>query len=377
MGAINLRHIAAARDFRKRYYRRTQVGATPGTVVMDSKAQISTVSLVSYDAKQFFEKRDLSAEEISVLKGRGKNLWIEVVGLANIPMIKQICAQFGIHSLVVEDVINNHQRPKMEAYDDQLFIVTRIPSLASGIKLSQLSMLLGNSFIISFRDDGDDCLNLVRDRIRWEVEDFRQHGLGYLAYTLIDTVIDSYFPVVEAIGDDLERLEEAVILHPHDEQIYEIYRLRCDLLDLRRVIFPQRDMVNLLISDDSRLISACTKVFLRDCYDHLAQLVDIVDAEIEISSSLLEVCHFFISARMNDVMKTPTLIATIFMPLSFIASLYGMNFDRSVSAWNMPELGWRYGYPFSLGLMAVCGLGMLVYFLCKHWIKPPKVRRRR
>ncbi|AFX98360.1 magnesium and cobalt transport protein CorA [Candidatus Endolissoclinum faulkneri L2] len=377
MGAINPRHIVAARDLRKRYCRRTQVGASPGTLVADPKAQVSTVYLVSYDTSQFFEKNDLSAEEISVLKGRGKNLWIEVVGLANVTIIQHIGAQFGMHSLAIEDVINTHQRPKMEAYDHQIFIVIRIPSMASGVKLRQLSILLGNGFLLSFRDDVDEYLNLVRDRIRWEIEEFRQHGLDYLAYTLIDTVIDSYFPILEAVGEDLERLEEAVILHANDEQIYEIYRLRCDLLDLRRAIYAQRDMVKSLINDDSRLITDYTKIFLRDCYDHLAQLVDIVDAELEIASSLLEVCHFFMSARMNDVMKTPTLIATIFMPLSFIASLYGMNFDRSVSAWNMPELGWRYGYPFSLGLMAVCGIGMLIYFLCKHWIKPPKVKRRR
>lgn len=366
-----------SRSARRRYRRRTPPGTAPGTLVADPDAQGSSISVIGYDSGQFFEKRDLSLEGVTALRGSAGTLWIEVAGLADIGLIQRLGALFGLHGLALEDVINLHQRPKVEEYDDQLFIVTRMAPESPGVETRQMAMLVGEGFVLSFRDGRADCLELVRDRLRRENGKFRQQGAGYLAYALIDAVIDGYFPAVETIGEHLERLEEAVTLHPEEGQIHEVYRVRRDLLDLRRAIWPHRDLVNALIRDDSPLIDGHTRVFLRDCYDHVAQLMDIVETEREIASNLVDVYHSCMNARLNDIMKMLTLIATIFMPLSFIASLYGMNFDRGVSPWNMPELSWYYGYPFALGLMAVCGLAMLVYFLRKHWIRPPRIRRRR
>ncbi|SDG52058.1 MULTISPECIES: magnesium/cobalt transporter CorA [Thalassobaculum] len=376
MGATDTQpHIS--RPARRRHRRRTPPGAAPGTLVADPEAQGSSISAIGYDAGRFFEKHDLTVEDVTALKGTAGTLWVDVTGLADIALIERLGALFGLHGLALEDVINVHQRPKFEEYDDQLFIVTRMAPEGRGVETRQMAMLLGQGFVLSFRDDRADCLGLVRDRLRRENGKIRQYGADYLAYALIDAVVDGYFPAVEAIGEDLEALEEAVILHPQEGQIHEVYRVRRDLLDMRRAIWPHRDLVNALIRDDSPLIDGRTRVFLRDCYDHVAQLMDIVETEREIASNLVDVYHSCMNARLNDIMKMLTLIATIFMPLSFIASLYGMNFDRDASEWNMPELGWRYGYPFALGLMAVCGLSMLVYFLRKHWIGLPKTRRRR
>lgn len=368
-------HIS--RSVRRRHRRRTPPGAAPGTLVADPEAQGSTISVIGYDADRFFEKHDLTVDGVTALKGSAGTLWVEVTGLADIGLIQQLGALFGLHGLALEDVINVHQRPKFEEYDEQLFIVSRMAPETRGVETRQMAMLLGQGFVLSFRDDRADCLELVRDRLRRESGKIRQYGADYLAYALIDAVIDGYFPAVEALGEDLEELEEAVTLHPQEDQVHEVYRIRRDLLDLRRAIWPHRDLVNALIRDDSPLIDGRTRIFLRDCYDHVAQLMDIVETEREIASNLGDVYHSSMNARLNDVMKTLTLIATIFMPLSFIASVYGMNFDRTVSPWNMPELGWRFGYPFALGLMAVCGIAMLMYFLRKHWIRPPRMRHRR
>jgi magnesium transporter len=365
------------RKLRRRHRRRTPPGAAPGTLVADPEAQGSTISAIGYGDGRFFERHDLSVEDVSALKGTARTLWIDVAGLADISLIERLGALFGLHGLALEDVINVHQRPKLEEYDDQLFIVSRMAPESRGVDTRQIAMLLGEGFVLSFRDGRTDCLGLVRDRLRRENGKMRQYGADYLAYALIDAVIDGYFPAVEALGEDLERLEEEVTLRPQEGQIHEVYRIRRDLLDLRRAIWPHRDLVNALIRDDSPLIDGHTRVFLRDCYDHVAQLMDIVETEREIASNLVDDYHSCMNARLNDIMKMLTLIATIFMPLSFIASLYGMNFDREVSPWNMPELGWRYGYPFALTLMAVCGIAMLVYFLRKHWIRTPRTRRPR
>ncbi|WPZ34464.1 magnesium/cobalt transporter CorA [Thalassobaculum sp. OXR-137] len=377
MGATDPTETPATGPIRRRHRRRTRPGSAPGTLVADPEARGSAVSAFGYGDGQFFERHDLSVEDVEALKGTVPTLWIDVTGLADIGLIERLGALFGLHGLALEDVINVHQRPKLEEYDDQLFIVTRMAPETRGVETRQMAMLLGEGFVLSFRDDRADCLELVRERLRRENGRMRQYGAGYLAYALMDAVIDGYFPAVEILGEDLEHLEEAVTLHPQQGQIHEVYRIRRDLLDLRRSIWPHRDLVNALIRDDTPLIDGHTRIFLRDCYDHVAQLMDIVETEREIASNLSDVYHSSMNARLNDIMKMLTLIATIFMPLSFIASLYGMNFDRSVSEWNMPELGWRYGYPYALGLMAVCGLGMLVFFLRKHWIKPPTTRRRR
>jgi magnesium transporter len=201
----------------------------------------------------------------------------------------------------------------------------------------------------------------------------RQVGSDYLAYALIDATIDGYFPVLEALGEQIEQLEDDVIAQPEPQQVDRLHRIKRDLLTLRRAVWPTRDMVNDLIRDESPHISPTTRVFLRDCYDHTIQLMDVVETYREIASSQLDVYLSSLSARMNEIMKVLTIIATIFIPLSFIAGVYGMNFDPDTSPWNMPELRWYWGYPFSLLLMAAVGFGLLYWFWRRGWIG----RRRR
>ena len=362
---------------RRRRRRRSPPGSEPGILVPDPEATGSTIAAIGYGGGRFFEKQDLSVSDVRELKGTAPTLWIDVTGLGDVALVEELGGLFGLHGLALEDVVNVHQRPKFEEYDDQLFIVTRMAPEKRGLETRQMAMLLGDGFVLSFCEEKADCLELVRERLRREGGKIRDKGADYLAYALIDAVIDGYFPAAEALGEDLEQLEEEITLHTEEGQIHDVYQIRRDLQDLRRGIWPHRDLVNALIRDDTPLIDSHTRVFLRDCYDHVAQLMDIVETEREISSNLVDVYHSCMNARLNDIMKTLTLIATIFMPLGFITGLFGMNFDRSVSEWNMPELGWYYGYPYALGLMAVCGIGLLGFFLRKHWIKAPRVRRRR
>ncbi|MBO6560808.1 MAG: magnesium/cobalt transporter CorA [Nisaea sp.] len=362
---------------RKRYRRRTPPGSAPGTLVADPEAARSSISAIGYDGTQFFERTDLTVEEVRALKGGAGLLWVSVTGLADVGMVEDLGAVFGLHGLALEDVVNTHQRPKVEEYDDHVFIVVHTAVEASRVLTDQMSIFVGPGFVLTFQGQDLKCLEPVRERLRKGRGRIRQYGADFLAYSLIDAAIDNYFPLVESLGERLEKLEDAVTIRPDPGQLSEVHRLRRELLDLRRTIWPHRDLVNALIRGDIPLFEDQTRIYLRDCYDHLVQLIDLVETDREIASDLGDFYHSSMSTRLNDIMKVLTLIATIFMPLGFIAGLYGMNFDRSVSPWNMPELGWVFGYPFALGLMAICAGCMLAYFFRKRWIGPPARWRRK
>jgi magnesium transporter len=288
-----------------------------------------------------------------------------VTGLADVSIIEAIGDAFDLHDLTLEDVINVYQRPKFEAYEDHAFIVMRMPTPDN--RTEQVSLFLGKGYVLTFQERPGDCFDPVRERIRRAAGRIRGQGAGYLAYALIDAVIDGYFPMIEAIGEDVEELEDDVIGRPAPEQVDRLHHIKRELLMVRRAIWPTRDMVNALIRDGSRHVDESTRIYLRDCYDHTIQLMDIIETYREITSGLLDVYLSSLSTRMNEVMKLLTIIATIFIPLGFVAGLYGMNFDRG-SPWNMPELGWRYGYFFALGVMAAIALGLLFWFWRRGWI---------
>ncbi len=268
----------------------------------------------------------------------------------------------------LEDVVNVHQRPKVEEYEDHSFIVTRMIQSDQAPTTEQVSMFLGERFLLTFQEQPGDCFNLVRDRLRKHRGQIRERKADYLVYALLDAVIDGYFPVFEDFGERLETLENLVMGQPSRDLVAQIHGMKRNLLALRRAIWPQREMVNALMRESLTHISDETRPYLRDCYDHTIQLMDVVETYREIASGLADVYLSSTSARMNEVMKVLTIIATIFMPLGFIASLYGMNFDAKASPWNMPELEWYWGYPFALVLMSVVALGFLAYFRRKGWI---------
>jgi len=348
--------------------RRTPPGAPPGTLVVDPTAHGSSMSVIGYGEEKIIEDRHASIEDIQAIRGTLPVLWINVEGLADIDLIQQLGKLLELHDLALEDVINLHQRAKVEDYEDHAFIVTRMAIPGARIESEQVSIFVGEDYVLTFQERPGDCFDPVRERLRRGSSRIRRMGIDYLVYALIDAVIDAYFPVLEQYGERLEILEDAVVSHPEPELIEQMHILKRDLLNLRRAIWPHREMINALVRGEMAVMSDQTRVYLRDCYDHAVQLMDLVETYREIASGLIDAYLSSMSTRLNDIMKVLTIIATVFIPLSFIASLYGMNFDRAASRWNMPELGWTFGYPLALLLMILVAGALLLYFRRNRWI---------
>lgn len=357
-----------------RLRRRHAPGAPPGQIVPARDAGQPVIDVIAYGSEEFIEKRNSDLNTIRKLQGHYPVIWIDVIEFGDAKLIADIGEVFGLHRLALEDVVNTHQRPKVEEYDDHLFLIARMLHPERHIDTEQIAFFLGKDFLITFQERPGDCFDPVRDRIRRAKGRVRRSGPDYLFYTLIDSIMDVYFPALERHGETLENLEDKVVEHPDSHDVCRLHDLKRDLLMLRRAIWPHREMVNHLIRDDHTLIAADTRPFLRDCYDHTIQLMDIVETYREIASGLLDVYISSVSAKLNEIMKVLTIIATVFMPLSFIASLYGMNFDRQASPWNMPELGWWFGYPFALILMLISAFGFIGYFFRKGWLSGRRSR---
>lgn len=360
-----------------RHRRRTPPGSSPGTLITDPHAQPPVVTVTAY-GPDGIEQRGYGG--VADLKERLRQwpvVWVNVQGLADHRLLGDLADLFDIHRLALEDVVNLHQRPKVEEYDEHLFIATRAPTAGPRLGTEQVSLFLGKNYVVSFLPGPSTLFDPIMERLRQSRGRIRQAGPDYLAYALIDTIVDGYFPVLERYGEEIEAMETAVLSNPDTTVVSEIHRLRADLLTLRRLVWPQRDMVNALIRESSRFVTDQTGVYLRDCYDHAGQLLDIVETYREIAFGLIDVYLSSISTRMNEVMKVLTIIATIFIPLSFVAGLYGMNFDTSRSPWNMPELHWSFGYPFALAIMAAIAFGLIGYFYHKGWIGGGNRRSRR
>jgi len=298
-----------------------------------------------------------------------RNTWLHVQGDPGPDELRAIGDAYGLHPLAVEDVTNAGQRTKLEDYPQQKFIVLRHPVLKDDVlDTEQVSIFLGKNYVVSFHGGSNDIFAPVRDRLRKNPEGrLRSLECDYLLYALIDLIVDSSFPVLETIGEQLEDLEDEVLKDPKSSVLDHIHLMKRELVLLRRAQWPQREMLNTLLRDEHEFIRESTKIYLRDCYDHTIQVMDLIDSYREMSSGLLEVYLSSISNRMNDVMKVLTVIATIFIPLSFIAGVYGMNFDTAAGQWNMPELSWRFGYlMFWLLAIGIAG-GMLFVFRRKGW----------
>jgi magnesium transporter len=358
--------LRAAR--RQHHDRRPPPGSAPGVLVSAPEAVASKVRLFAFGPDSCVER---SVEHLPHLDQlcRGKEVvWIDVQGLGDLELIRAVGERFHLHPLALADVVHAHQRPKVEAYDEHLFIVGRMPHFEDAAWSSeQLSIILGQGFVLTFQERPGDCFGSVRERIRKEGSRLRLAGADYLAYALIDALIDGYFPILEHYGEVVEAVEQEVVGTPDAMHVSRIHELKRDLLELRRAIWPLREVVSILLREETPFIQAGTRLFLRDCADHVFQLMDMLEIDREVASGLMDLHISSVSMRMNEVMKVLTIIATIFIPLGFIAGVYGMNFDRD-SPFNMPELGWTFGYPFALGLMAAVAGGLLVYFRRKGWL---------
>jgi magnesium transporter len=354
-----------------RHRRRTPPGAAPGTLIADPNAPKPNVRLIAYSSDDFVEKdvRDLCtiADAIS----RWPVTWINVDGLGDVDAIASLADMLGLHRLAVEDTINTHQRAKVEHYRNHMYLVAHMACPGEEFHTEQLSLFLGSNFVITFQEGHPgDPFEPIRSRIRSGNGggQLRQAGADYLAYSLIDAVIDGYFPILEGVGERLEAFEDEILSHPTSQIATHVHQVKRDLMALRRTMWPLREAMNSLVRDTNPLITQETKLYLRDCYDHTIRIIDFVETYRELGSDLMDLYLSSINQRMTEVMKVLTIISTIFIPLTFIAGLYGMNFHTERSPWNMPELTWYLGYPFSLSMMAAVSVGMLFFFRRKGWI---------
>ncbi|MFV8818385.1 magnesium/cobalt transporter CorA [Haliea sp. E17] len=352
----------------RRFHRRTKPGAAPGVIAVDPQAPQPHIVATSYgaDAVEQLEISDIS--DINALRGRRAVLWIDVAGLGDAAAIRQIGEIFGLHALALEDVVNVHQQVKLEDYGDHLFIVGRMVDDVGHGRTEQVSIFLGEGFVVTFQQRPGDWLAPLRQRLADSRSELRASGADFLAYAVLDAVIDGYFPLLEHFGERLDALDDAITDDPPRYIIHRIHEVRGVLRALRRVIWSHRDAIGKLLHDPSRLVSGGTRVYIRDCYDHTIQLVDVLETYNETCADLRDVYLSSVSNRLNEIMMVLTIIATIFIPLGFIASLYGMNFNTRVSPWNMPELNWFFGYPFAIGLMVLVSVSLLAYFHARGWL---------
>lgn len=348
------------------FQRQTAPGAMPGTVISPPDAMPSQLHVICYSPTELHEETLTDLSKLMELVERWPVTWLNVDGLGDAKLLEQLAGLFGIHPLSMEDVVHVHQRPKVENYDDYIFVVSRMIEEVDPLSTDQTSLFIGKSFLLSFQERPGDCLDPVRERLRKKAGRIRQSGPDYLAYAILDATLDAYFPLVERYGDRLDELDDIVTDSPTPRVVSELHHLRGNLLQVRKTMWAQRDALNELIRNDCDLVHSDTRIYLRDCVDHTAQILDVVETYREICADLRDYYLSKIGHRTNQVMKVLTIISTIFLPLSFIAGVYGMNFDTTQPL-NMPELRWAFGYPFALGLMSATTIGLLVYIYRRGW----------
>ena len=354
-------------------YSYEQPGSIPGTLNIEDDAELPQIVLIDYNSGRANHISNLTPEACAKYMETDSVSWVDVKGLGSENILQRLGTVFGLHPLVLEDIVNVPQRPKVEEYEDQLVIIARmvIPKESGvGFYSEQVSFVLGEHYLLTVQEEPEhDCFEQVRMRIRHNKGILRKQKADYLVYTLIDAIIDGFFPVLEVYGEYIEDLEEEVITNPTRQTLQKIYRVRRELLTLRRAIWPQRDAINSLIRDGNELITDHVHIYLRDCYDHAVQVLDMVETYRELTSGLMDVYLSAVSNRMNEIMKLLTVISSIFIPLTFIAGVYGMNFNTEKSPWNMPELNWYWGYPLCLAAMAAIAFGLVYFFWRRGWFE--------
>ena len=352
-----------------------KAGLSPGTAVFvgEKKVEEVRITVIDYDAENY-EMKDLKkVEECYPYQEKPTVTWINVDGLHEVAVAQDLGKCYGIHPLIIEDILNTNQRTKVDIFDDYIFIVFKMLTYNGGSKaldMEQVSLIFGENFVITFQEQGKkgDTFEPVRDRIKNNKGKIRKMGADYLAYSLIDTVVDNYFKVLENIGEEIEYMEEKLVSNPTPDTLHGIHALKKEMISLRRSVWPLREIISGLQREETPLIKESTNIYLRDLYDHTISVIDTVETYRDTISGMLDVYLSSISNRMNEIMKVLTIYAVIFIPLTFIAGIYGMNFNTEKSPFNMPELNWYMGYPFALGLMAVIGISMLIYFRRKKWL---------
>lgn len=352
--------------------RSEKTGLPPGSLIyIGSKvAQETTINLSIYNADTISTATSVTVEECVAQKSNLDGvLWIDVAGLREIKTIGALCQNFGLHSLVIEDILNTQQRPKMDLFSDYIFITIRayLPNRETKRFTSQqISLILGKNFVITIREDSTNIFSVINSRLQVGQNIIRKKGADYLVHALIDVVVDGYFDIVEIMGDKIGILEEKVISNPDNTIVREIHTAKREIIYLRKSIWPLREVISGLQHRIDGLIDHETIFYLKDIYDHTIQIIDTIETYRDFLSGMLDVYLSSVSNKLSEVMKVLTMFASIFIPMTFITSLYGMNFDTS-SPFNMPELHWRYGYLFVWGIVVVLIIGMMAFFKRKKW----------
>lgn len=364
----NSRKIRGRQKTKRHIYKVGGKGITPGTPVFIGEKKLETprLDVTCYTPDSLEEIPSATLDDFIRLKKKNNVTWLNVNGIHDIALIEAIGRQIALHPLTLEDIVNTTQRPKAEDYEDYIFLALKMTTFNEAEKetdIENISFVLGDSYVISFQEREGDVFNPVRERIRTTKGRIRKARPDYLVYALMDAVIDEYFAVLEKTGEHIETIDEDIITSPNPSHIREIHRLKRNILFLRKSVWPLREEVSMLEKTDSKLITKPTKVYLRDLYDHTIQAIDMVETYRDILGGLHDTYLSSVNNRMNDIMKVLTIIATIFIPLTFIAGVYGMNFA------NMPELEWEWGYYMTLGAMGLVALVMLAYFNKKGWFK--------
>jgi magnesium transporter len=348
--------------------RSKKAGLPPGTLIHigEKKVEVPKITIFDYDDQHVEEREVKTIEECFVFKDKPTVTWINVEGVHQVEVIERLGGCYGFHPLVMEDILNTDQRPKMEIYGNYIYIVFKMlygRDKNHSIETEQVSLILGSNFVISFQEGREgDVFNPVRERIRSDKGLIRRMGSDYLAYSLMDTIVDNYFLILETLGEKVELLEEELTTSPTDKTLHEIQKFRNGMILIRRAVWPLREVTIGLGRKESPLIKETTEIYLRDVYDHIIQVMDAIEVYREMLSGMLDIYLSSVSNRLNSVMKVLTIIATIFMPLTFIVGIYGMNFKH------MPELGWRWGYLAVWVIIVLIGVMMLAYFRKKKWL---------
>jgi magnesium transporter len=362
---------------KKLFTRQPDVSLTPpGTTAGAGGAEPGEIELIAFGPHNFVEKKYDTAGFLAAGAEHLPVQWVNLDGTGDVQLVESLGKMFGLHELAVEDIVNLHQRAKVDEYQDHLFIVLRMPSFVEDhLVHEQVCIVLGKSFVLTFQETpGGDCFDPVRERIRKGYGHLRSAGPDYLMYAIVDSVVDSYFPILERLGEMLEDLED-VILERYDRTTpSRIMELKREILSVRRAVWPAREALNVLVRDQLSNVHPSTQIYLRDCYDHVVRIIDLVETQREICSDLMDLHLSSMSNRMNEVMKVLTMITLLFMPPTLVAGIYGMNFNTNVSQWNMPELNWPFGYIFALCLMLASAL--IVYSIAKlrGWLQDDEMQ---
>jgi magnesium transporter len=348
--------------------KRSKKAGLPSETLMytgEKKCEQVVIHVIDYDETNFLETELSAADACIPYKNKPTVSWINVDGVHNVPLLEKLGDCFGLHRLVMEDILNTDQRPKMEDFGEYVFIVLKMLSNGNNgeVVTEQTSIVVGSNFVLSFQEGVEgDVFNLIRERLRNGKGRIRKMSADYLAYSLLDAVVDNYFVILEKFGDKVERLETELIENPTQKTVQRIYQLKRELIFLHNAVWPLREVVGALGKNESPIIGESTVPYFRDVYDHVIHVIDSVDIYREMISSMLDMYLSSVSNRLNEVMKILTAISLIFMPITFIVGVYGMNFKY------MPELEWRYGYFLTLFAMLGIGASMFFYFRRKKWL---------